>query len=99
MMKNDMISEIVEETKDENLSNNIIDYVAERSLDEETGCVQLLLCKIKPFIAEMQRAIKERGRGIVKGYRVLFEYFPNASVVAENGDKCERKYYYCKIPL
>ncbi|XP_056636622.1 uncharacterized protein LOC130445128 [Diorhabda sublineata] len=99
MLDNSIISNIFPVTQDEKLTENVIDYVKERSLDEETGCLQLLLCKMKPFIKEMQRAIKERGKNLVKGFDVLYNYFPSTDEIDENGELCEEKYYYCSVPL
>ncbi|KAJ8945426.1 hypothetical protein NQ318_009882 [Aromia moschata] len=55
------ISEIMSDVKDENLSSKVIEYIKERSLDEDTGCIQLLLCKSTPFIRKMQKSISDRG--------------------------------------
>ncbi|CAH1140172.1 unnamed protein product [Phyllotreta striolata] len=99
MLKSAGVSHIIPDTENMNLSEHVIDYITERSLDEETGCIQLLICKIKPFIREMQRALKERGRSAAKGFNLLFEYFPNSSTIIDNGYKCEKKYYYCSVPL
>ncbi|XP_072387341.1 uncharacterized protein [Diabrotica undecimpunctata] len=99
MLNNSVIANLLSDTQDQKLPDKVIDYVTERSLDEETGCVQLLLCKMKPFIKEMQRALRERGKRKLKGYGILFEYFPSAEAIADNGDRCDEKYYYCTIPI
>ncbi|XP_018571604.1 uncharacterized protein LOC108911215 [Anoplophora glabripennis] len=93
------IADLLDNAKDEKLSQNIIEYVKERSLDEDTGCIQLLICKSSPFILQMQKSIKERSSNSSLGYGALYKYLPALEEVSDNGDACEKSYHYCTIPL
>lgn len=97
MLKNQKVSELIEHVTDKNLSKMVMDYVRERSLDEDSGCIQLLICKTSPFIQKMQGAIVNNRT--IKGYKVFFEYLPTFNEVMDNGDDCEKKHPYCMIFL
>lgn len=64
-------------------------------MDEETGCIQQLICKSSPFIWGMQRALSFKANEQSKGRNALFAYFPNMEEVETYADECEKKYPYC----
>lgn len=80
---------------DRDLPDKVINYVKERSLDEDTGCVQLLICKGAPLVWGMQRALKYKPEEQLRGKTALFGYFPSVEEVAEYADECENKHPYC----
>lgn len=92
-MNNNYISDILLDAKNETLPDHIIEYIKERSVDEETDCIQLLICKTKPFIWGMQKAVTD---GIAaKGAIGLFSHLPSINEVADYGDSCEKQHPYC----
>ncbi|KAG5862411.1 hypothetical protein JTB14_001212 [Gonioctena quinquepunctata] len=100
MLGNSAVSDLLSDTKDQKLPDRVIEYVTEKSMDEESGCMQLLICKTTPFIEGMQRAISSTANGgYMKKQDIPFRYFPTVDEVADNGDRCEKKYNYCRIPL
>ncbi|KAJ8945411.1 hypothetical protein NQ314_009249 [Rhamnusium bicolor] len=91
------VVDYISSAKDHKLPEMVIEYIKERSLDEDTGCIQLLICKSSPFIRNMQKSINDRSSNSTKGYKALFAYLPTVEEVSENGDSCEIKYPYCSI--
>lgn len=90
--------------KDRDLPMQIINYIKERSLDEETDCLQLLICKSSPFIWGMQRSLmpkkdqpKEKRKR--KGVEVMLEFMPSFEEVAQNSEQCDRKHPFCFVDL
>ena len=81
--------------KNDDLSANIISYIKEHSLDEETDCIQLLICKLSPFVKSMQEALSSKQ--VVKGKKALFEHLPTKEDVEKASEKCERHHPYCNI--
>lgn len=95
IMDNSEVVGLLEHAKNNSLPNKIVNYIKERSLDEDTDCIQLLICKISPFVWGMQKAVGENNNR--KGNGILFEHLPTADDVANNGDICEKKHPYCII--
>lgn len=94
-MNNKKLTELIDYAKDESLPDHIIENIKEHSLDEETDCIQLLICKTKPFIWGMQKAIID---GIIgKAKLGLFSNLPSMHEVTEHGDSCEKKHPYCPL--
>lgn len=95
MMDNSEVKNLFEHITDKNLPEYVIQHVKERSLDEETGCVQLLICKTSPFVWGMQKALKYRGEEGAKGRSAFFSSFPSLEEIANYADECDKKYPYC----
>ncbi|XP_050298532.1 uncharacterized protein LOC126737595 [Anthonomus grandis grandis] len=77
------------------LSENVLNYIKENSQNEETACVQLLICKISPFIWKMQDALtKENSLG--EGYTsVLFHFIPTREELKKQSEICEKRFPFC----
>lgn len=97
MINNSQVAKVLEHTRSPILIDSLIDHIKENSLDEHSGCIQLFLCKIKPFILEMQAALGKPAEQT--GQRIAFKYIPSLEVIADNGDKCEKQYHYCILPV
>ncbi|CAH1995494.1 unnamed protein product [Acanthoscelides obtectus] len=95
MMRNPEVAETFGNAIDRDLVEKVIEYVKERSLDEETGCLQLLICKSRPFFRRMQEVIAHRGNNTEFVEDAMYGYFPNVEEVADYADMCERKHPYC----
>lgn len=80
-----------------NLSKQIIEYIKEHSLDEETDCIQLLICKVSPFIDSMQKSLEPKERNEDSGKNVLFKHMPSIENITAIGDKCEENHPYCRL--
>ncbi|KAL3267398.1 hypothetical protein HHI36_011527 [Cryptolaemus montrouzieri] len=80
------------------LPNDIIEYIKERSLDENTDCIQLLICKSSPFIWGMQRSLSGEN-STVSGVQALFQFLPTVDEFLKNGDKCEKQHPYCFLNM
>lgn len=72
---------------------------------EDSGCIRLLICKIKPFIWKMQEVVRERlafGRdgsgppeeseGIAE---TIYRNVPKMTEFEANGARCEAQYRHC----
>lgn len=95
IMNNNKLLELIDYAKDESLPEHIIDNIKDHSLDEETDCIQLLICKVKPFIWGMQKTIVD---GIASKTKFgLFNNLPTVQEMAEHGDSCEKKHPYCPL--
>ncbi|XP_045479645.1 uncharacterized protein LOC123684430 [Harmonia axyridis] len=80
------------------LPNDIVEYIKERSLDENTDCIQLLICKTAPFIWGMQKSLKDENSK-VSGIAALFQYLPTSEEFLSNGDRCEKLHPYCFLDI
>lgn len=101
----------LQEVRDRNLPDKLIEMV--KGMEEsagETECVKLLLCKLKPFIWSMQKAVinkidqqQERNNDDNESKKkhnrktILFKYLPDLSEFKNNGIECEDKYNSCKL--
>lgn len=90
-------AQIIEAAKDHNLPNQMVEYVKERDLDEDTDCVQLLICKSAPFIWGMQKTLNTSNDKSSKGPQILYNNLPTVDQVAEHEETCESKHPYCLI--
>lgn len=74
----------------------------------DADCVLLLLCKLKPFVWNMQKAIDERIVGDVKEraekskenkdrMNIFFKFVPTIEEFKINGAECEKNYLSCKL--
>lgn len=86
-------------SKDPALPEKIIEFLRERTADEETGCVQLLICKTAPFLWGMQEALNEK---MAKGDQIsgaggMFKHLPSKKEVEDYGDICETKFPACVL--
>ncbi|ERL88589.1 hypothetical protein D910_05974 [Dendroctonus ponderosae] len=78
-----------------NLPEFVIEYVKQQSLDEESGCVQLLICKISPFIWGMQEAFDLTKSSLRLGQTAFFRYLPARAEVLKQSEVCDSEYPYC----
>lgn len=74
----------------------------------DADCVLLLLCKLKPFVWGMQRAIDERIVGTTnkraddvketnERMNIFFKFVPSIEEFKNNGVECEENYLSCKL--
>ncbi|XP_018335100.1 uncharacterized protein LOC108743998 [Agrilus planipennis] len=89
------ISDLLTYAKSENLVDGIIKHIRENSLDEDSGCLQLLFCKSSPFVEGMQKALNNVHTQ--KGVKAFFEFLPNRTEIVRNGQWCEKKFPYCTV--
>ncbi|XP_044749118.1 uncharacterized protein LOC123309884 [Coccinella septempunctata] len=80
------------------LPNDIVEYIKERSLDENTDCIQLLICKSAPFIWGMQRSLTGEN-STVGGISALFQHLPSTEEFLTNGERCEKQHPYCFLDV
>lgn len=98
MMSTTQVIQLFENIKDKGLPQEIIMYIKERSLDEDTGCVQLLVCKSAPFVWGMQKVLdRSTNRTTKKGFKSMYGYLPTLEEVIDHGDACDKKHPYCLI--
>lgn len=87
--------------KDPNLADNLIENLKERTSDEQTGCVQLLICKASPFLRGMQKALEKKEDAVperkISGASKMYQHLPSMEEVADNGDSCEEKFPTCYL--
>lgn len=97
LSNNTHIGDILHHVQNKNLSEYVIEFIKEHSLDEETDCLQLLICKLSPFVTTMQESLRKKADVKENGNGLLFKYLPSLEDVREVGDKCEVKHPYCKL--
>lgn len=100
-----------QDVQDRDLPNKLISMVHDMNYKaSDTDCVMLLLCKLKPFVWSMQKAINERIAGDVKAQvnnskssayvdriSIFFKYVPSLEEFKNNGAECEDIYETCKL--
>lgn len=68
---------------------------------EETICIQLLVCKITPFVNKMQEAVfSQKDSKVDKklhGAAFMYQHLPTPEEINDKNDVCERKYKDCKL--
>ncbi|KAK5643669.1 hypothetical protein RI129_007514 [Pyrocoelia pectoralis] len=97
VLNNSNLADIIESAKQDDLPENIVNYIKERGLEEDTDCIQLLLCKAAPLIWGMQKTVNSSHENMPKGKAVLFANLPTLEEFADYGDICEKKHPYCLI--
>lgn len=78
--------------------------------ESDTDCVFLLLCKMKPLVWSMQKAVNSKivgdatsrngddvNRKKVDSMKVFFEFAPTAEDFTNNGLECEENFKTCKL--
>lgn len=76
----------------------------------DVDCVLLLLCKMKPFVWNMQKAINDKIVGDGKQQsnedvnsenadrtNIFFKFVPSIEDFTNNGMECEENYKTCKL--
>ncbi|KAJ3630560.1 hypothetical protein MTP99_011752 [Tenebrio molitor] len=96
MMSSPQVIRMFSHIKDKSLPDHIIMYIKERALDEDTDCVQLLVCKGAPFIWGMQKVLDN---STVKGAKSLYAHLPSLDEVVEHADLCDKKHPYCFVHI
>lgn len=95
MMNNSHVTSLIGKIKDRELPEHIINHIKEQSLDEESDCVQLLVCKITPFLWGMQESLDQKEIG--KGVNSFYANLPSLEEVTLYGDACDGKHPFCFI--
>lgn len=80
---------------DSKLPEYVIEYVKERSVDDESGCIQLLICKISPFIWVMQKALSQTSNITKNDNSVLLRHLPFRNEILNQSEICKMKYQFC----
>ncbi|KAK9870011.1 hypothetical protein WA026_006106 [Henosepilachna vigintioctopunctata] len=80
------------------LPEDVVEYIKERSLDENTDCIQLLICKSSPIIWGMQRSLSSFN-STVKGLGALLHYLPTVAQFLNHSEVCEKQHPYCILDL
>ncbi|RZC38635.1 uncharacterized protein BDFB_008946 [Asbolus verrucosus] len=99
MMSSSEVIQMFSHIKDKELPNHIIMHIKERALDEDTDCVQLLICKTAPFIWGMQKVLDVNENSTVKGPKSFYAYLPTLEEVTHHADGCDKNHPYCFIHI
>ncbi|KAK4887020.1 hypothetical protein RN001_003291 [Aquatica leii] len=97
ILNNAHIVDLLSTAKNNDLPKNIVEYIKDRGLDEETDCIQLLMCKTTPLIWGMQKTVNSSIDEIPKGKAALFANLPSIEEFTDYSDACESKHPYCTI--
>lgn len=97
VLENADIASLMTNITSRNLPQFVIEYVKQKSLDEESGCVQLLICKISPFIWGMQEAFDLTKNSLGLGKTALFRYLPARAEVLKQSEICDGEHLYCYL--
>ncbi|XP_043789881.1 uncharacterized protein LOC122713466 isoform X2 [Apis laboriosa] len=88
--KNERIQNLLEQARDENLADRLID----RLDGDDSSCIRLLVCKISPVIKAAQYSLKNKSQD--KWHRMT-SWLPNKDEFEENGDECENTHTDCSL--
>jgi len=107
------LSELLKNAQDKNLPENIVKMIntilpADNFNSENIDCVRLLVCKMAPFLWEMQRGVQTRidsrkantppsMNNDDYGVNSFFRYLPDGKEFKLHGDACEERYKNCNI--
>ncbi|XP_071056582.1 uncharacterized protein [Onthophagus taurus] len=97
ILNNYGVKNLLEYSKNQDLSQIIIKYIKEKSSDEDSGCIQLLICKLSPFIEKMQTYLKNNPTQNDSGKNILYKHLPTIDEVENVGEICEKNHPYCRI--
>lgn len=97
-----------QDVRDHELPNRLISMVQDMNYKAgDADCILLLLCKLKPFVWNMQKAITERVVGDsqkptddkknTNRMSIFFKYMPSLEEFKNNGVECEDSYKSCKL--
>ncbi|KAJ9600747.1 hypothetical protein L9F63_001102 [Diploptera punctata] len=97
---------LLKRAQDEFLPDKVIRSIQDRYSDDESGCIQLLVCKTSPFVWGMQKSVRALLRGNQedrKGWnrltpiQIMYNDLPSVKEITEYGDNCEDRFPTCKI--
>ncbi|XP_039433286.1 uncharacterized protein LOC120415746 [Culex pipiens pallens] len=89
---------------------NLTDYLEadlgnlDETVPEDTDCIRLLVCKIKPFIWKMQSVVRDRLLNKDGVYEppelenlagIVFKVVPSLEEFRANGERCESQFRHC----
>lgn len=82
--------EIMPDLLDANLPEMAVKYAKERSLhSSSSGCLEMLICKISPFIWTMQKVLKSADFNDAGNKTFdLYSNFPTREELKKRSDKC-----------
>jgi hypothetical protein len=99
--------------RDKKLPDKLITSIQQNiSASGQADCILMLLCKVKPFIWSMQKALNDRLTGeneinkqtpkndesiTPDKIAVFFQYLPSLEEFTKNGVECENHYPNCKL--
>ncbi|CAH0726991.1 unnamed protein product, partial [Brenthis ino] len=94
------LQDLIEVARNDSLPKQIEDLIKEKS-DEETSCIQLLVCKITPFINKMQETVfseeNDKINKELRGAAFLYRHLPTSEEINAKSDVCEQKHKDCKL--
>ncbi|XP_023720765.1 uncharacterized protein LOC111871714 [Cryptotermes secundus] len=98
------LRDLLSRAQDRLLTDHVIRAIQERYTDDETGCVQLLVCKSSPFVRGMQKAVRAllnnedaKGWSRLTPMQRMYSDLPSVDEVTEDGDQCEERFPACHI--
>ncbi|KAG7302137.1 hypothetical protein JYU34_013608 [Plutella xylostella] len=96
------LQDLLSTAKNESLPDIIEDIIKQQGTTEDISCVRLLICKITPFVAKMQKAVfgkesMEDGKDTFTGASVMYRHLPSKEEINERSEVCERKYQNCEL--
>ncbi|KAI5646363.1 hypothetical protein NE865_01825 [Phthorimaea operculella] len=95
------LQDLLAAAKNESLPEALEEIIKQQATEEETSCIRLLVCKITPFVAKMQKAVfGEKSENFDKGLKgsaLLYRHLPSAEEIDERNDHCERKHRDCDL--
>ncbi|CAG9764152.1 unnamed protein product [Ceutorhynchus assimilis] len=75
----------------QSLTEYVMEYVKERLDDDKNGCVQLLICKIAPFVWKMQNYFFNNDTNS-ENENIIFSFLPSRAELLEQSQACGNKY-------
>uniref|UniRef100_A0A336LJ69 CSON005632 protein n=1 Tax=Culicoides sonorensis TaxID=179676 RepID=A0A336LJ69_CULSO len=86
-------SDLFNTITEENLLFNISD---DETSSEHHVCIKLLLCKLQPFVRNMQKNVRNmisEGKGLVD--KIIIAKSPHIDILLKEFETCDRKYVRC----
>ncbi|XP_068631858.1 uncharacterized protein [Battus philenor] len=96
------LQDLIITAKNETLPDNIGEFIKEHEFEEETSCIRLLVCKIKPFINKMQKTIFNNDNSKnhyteTSGAGILYRYLPATEEIDSRSQLCEKRHKDCNL--
>ncbi|VVC94422.1 unnamed protein product, partial [Leptidea sinapis] len=96
------LQDIIATAKNESLPEHIEQIIDD---NEDTSCIRLLICKITPFVNNMQKAVFRKDFNDENindskekhGASLLYRHLPSEEEISSKGEICERRYKDCDL--
>uniref|UniRef100_A0A2A4J6G1 Proctolin peptide n=1 Tax=Heliothis virescens TaxID=7102 RepID=A0A2A4J6G1_HELVI len=99
------LQDLIAAAKNESLPDTIDELIQDQGTEEEISCIRLLVCKVTPFIAKMQKTVfgneerlnDEKFAKELRGSAVMYRHLPTVEEINARNDICEQQHKVCNL--